>query len=101
MTTTLRIGEPARVANWGLATNRTDRPTDAILVQYATPGRRHTEPFSVVARLPYSDSVTTLADALVRLHVPAGLATQLVVQLGMRLASRKALNADMGYRPVS
>jgi hypothetical protein len=101
MTTATRIAEPARHRDWGLTVDKMALPTEFIVVRYASEGTRHSEPFEQVARLPYSAGVEAATAGLVeRTGMPEKTASALVFRVSMKLASPKAADADLGYRPV-
>ena len=65
----------------GLTVDDMAAPTELVVTEYPEPGRRHAEPFTIVA-------------------VPRGSAVALDVQLNAKLASWKAPLTNMGFRPV-
>jgi hypothetical protein len=100
MATATKVGEPARVAGWGLAVDNLTHPNQFIVLRYPDEARRHTEPYEEVLRLPYVEPTPGIA-ALVVTGLPKGTAAKLIFQVEMKRASPKAADADLGYRPVS
>jgi hypothetical protein len=97
MTTTLRIGSPARFRDWGLTIDQMENPSQYIVLRYLTEGRRHAEPYEEVGRVPYELDPDLLA---ARTTMPKGTAKILVNAVEMKRLSPKAADADEGYRPV-
>jgi hypothetical protein len=101
MTTTTKIGEPARVGRFGLTVDSLTHSTTYVVLRYPDEARRHTEPYEEALRLPYVDNADRAILALQEAGLPKGIAAKLVFQLEMKRASPKAADADLGYRPVS
>ncbi len=100
--TATRIAEPARHRSWGLTVDKRAGPTEYVIIRYATEGHRHSEPFTEVLRLPYiGNADQAIAELVNRTEMPKPTAISLVFALGMKLASPKSGDADLGYRPVS
>jgi hypothetical protein len=98
MATVTRIGEPARKGRWGLTVDNMTRPSEYIVVKYPDEGERHSDPCEIIRRLPYvDDPIAELAET----GIPKGTASTLRWRVAMKLASPKAADTELGYRPVS
>ena len=53
MTTATKIGEPARVRDFGLTVDDMTQPGHFVIVRYSDEHRRHTEHYTEIGRLPY------------------------------------------------
>ena len=96
--TTAKVGRPVRHGEWGLTVDNMASPAEYIAIRYRDSGRRHSELFDEVARIPYE---LTPERALVKMTGMSEVtASTLVRLLGLKLISPKAGMADLGYRPV-
>ena len=84
----------------GLTVDDMAAPTELVVTEYPEPGRRHAEPFTIVARIKWNRGSDNAASLIEELGVPRGSAVALDVQLNAKLASWKAPLTKMGFRPV-
>src|SRR5438132_14369711 len=101
MTTTTKIGEPARIGSWGLTVDNMTNPSEWIIIRYQGEGKRHTDPHEIVRRVPYAGDPEGEAAQFVKTGMPQGTAMSLLFQVEAKRASPKAADVDVGYRPVA
>jgi hypothetical protein len=101
MATTSRIGQPGRKGHWGLTVDRMINPSKWIIIRYPDDGKRHADPYEVVAEVLYGRNPDVEVTRLIDAGMPKGTAMSLIFQVEAKRSSPKAAEADLGYRPVS
>lgn len=101
MTTITKLGEPARLDNYGLTVDNYASPSTFIALRYPDKGSRHREPFERLPEVPCGPPDEATAHALVMATgMPASTARILLHRVTMKLASPYGGDADGSNRPV-
>jgi len=92
--TATHVEQPARHRVWGLIVDSLPRPAEFVVIRYPSEGRRHSEPFTEVMRLPYIENADAAVAALVyRAAMPKPTAVSLVMAVSAKIQSAKLRRA--------